>query len=533
MPRIIIPNTFESINFMVKKQIMYYDIHCHIFNKAIVNRRFDIMLTPFFKLIDGFSNKMPEKTLAELIEKGDNFLDAFMRMNSEEVFAVLDQYYNNEFVLTPLMMDLEFTDSENLGKIEEFRQRIWREVALEFVSLVRKRLQELTVQYPKLSKKVVKITDDNHFLWKEVLKPDLEMFEKTNYKNQIDELETLALRCNRVKPFLGIDARRGKKQDLVKLIKEKILDEGALFAGVKLYAPTGFSPTDPVLFGSSGVYELCERHDIPITVHCSSEGFSTQANSVKVEGLVNLNNKLVQMDNEIVRFGIPFFSLRMRNAIKERALTLNHPKIWRKVFEKYPNLKLNMAHFGGKVELEKYVNYEIDLKKLSTNDFSSLLNLVDDHETRVLIEKCFLKKEIKLKGKTIRVIYNLDKEISDENRKKLWNALYHVGWQDSWSKAILDIVTLYPNAYTDVSCFSNGKITDGIYSIKEPLTNFKENVYDQLPDYVKDKILYGSDFFFILLFGPTMENYISDFKQVFGTEFDRIASRNPERFLNL
>lgn len=512
---------------------MYYDIHCHIFNKAIVNRRFDIMLTPFFKLIDGFSNKMPEKNLAELIEKGDNFLDALMRMNSEEVFSVLDQHYNNEFVLTPLMMDLEFTDSENLGKIEEFRQRIWREVAHEFVSLVRNRLKELTILYPKLSKEVVKITDDNHFLWKEVLKPNLEMFEKTNFQNQIDELETLALRCSRVKPFLGIDARRSKKLDLVQLVKEKIIDKGALFAGVKLYAPTGFSPTHPALFGSGGVYEICERHRIPITVHCSSEGFSTQANSVKIEGLVNLNNKLVQMDNEIIRFGIPFFSLRMRAAIKERALTLNHPKIWRKVFEKYPSLNLNMAHFGGREELSKYVNYEIELKKLTINDFSSLLNLVDDQETRVLIEKCFLKKEIKLKGKTISVAYNLDKALSDENRKKLWNALYHVGWQDNWSKTILDLVTLYPNAYTDVSCFSKGKTVDGVYSIKETLTDFKVKIFDQLPDNVKDKILYGSDFFFIMLFGPKMENYISEFKQVFGSEFDRIASRNPERFLNL
>jgi len=168
---------------------MYYDIHCHIFNKAIVNRRFDIMLNPFFKLIDGFSNKMPEKNLAELIEKGDNFLEAFMKMSGEEVFALLDKHYNNEFVLTPLMMDLEFTDSENLGKIEEFRQRIWREVAHEFVSLVRIRLKELTILHPKLSNKIIKITDDNHFLWKEVLKPNLEMFEKTNFQNQIDELD--------------------------------------------------------------------------------------------------------------------------------------------------------------------------------------------------------------------------------------------------------------------------------------------------------------------------------------------------------
>jgi predicted TIM-barrel fold metal-dependent hydrolase len=492
---------------------MYYDIHCHLFNKAIVNKRIDILITPFFKLIDGFDSKMPEKNLAELIEKGDNFLDAFMKMNSKEVFAVLDQHYNSEFVLTPLMMDLEFSDSENLGKVEAFRQRIWREIAVEFVSIVRNRIKELAIQYPKLSGNVVKITDDNHFLWVEVLKPEREMFEKNNFQFQIDELENLSKQYNRVRPFLGIDARRANKQNLVELIQEKILKPGALFAGVKLYAPTGFSPTDRALYGENGVYDLCEKHGIPITVHCSSEGFSTHANSLKVNGLVNLNNKLVQMDDEIVRFGIPFFSLRMRKAIKERALTLNHPKIWGEVMAKYPNLVLNMAHFGGKDELSKYVNYEIDAKKLTSNDFSLLLS--------------------KLKGKTIRVVYNLDKTLGDDDRKKLWNILYYSGWQDNWSKAILDIATQYPNVYTDVSCFSNGKTIDGVFTIRETLSEFKEKLYDQLPDRVKDKILYGSDFFFVLLFGPTMDNYISDFKQVFGEEFDRIASRNPERFLGV
>lgn len=512
---------------------MYYDIHCHIFNKAIVDKRMDVLMAPMFKIIDGLDSKLPEKNLADLIEKGDNFLNAFMKMTSEEVFAVLDQYYNNEFVLTPLMMDLEFTDTENLGKIEEFKQLIWREVALEFFSMIRKRMKNLTQQYPKLTNKVVKLTDDNHFLWKEVLKPEREMFEKNNFTNQIEELELLASKNKRVKPFLGIDARRSKKQNLVDLVKEKIIGEGALFAGIKLYAPTGFSPTDPALYARNGVYDLCEKYQIPITVHCSSEGFSTHANSVRINGWVNLNNKLVKMDNEIVRFGIPFFSLRLRTAIKERALTLNHPKIWGKVFEKYPNLKLNMAHFGGKDELMKLSSHEITTQKLTSNDFSALLDLVEDEETKLLFEKCFIRKERKSKEKVSHGSYYLVKTLDDKTRGELWTALYKLGWQDSWSQGILDLITRFPNAYTDLSCFTSGKPIDGIYSIRESLSNFKENVYDLMPDEVKNKILYGSDFFFVLLFGPTMENYIADFKLVFVEEFDRIASRNPERFLNI
>jgi len=428
---------------------------------------------------------------------------------------------------------LEFTDCEDLGIVEKYKQQLWREIAVKFFTSVRDRINEITSIYPKLNRKVGIMASEDHVLWKDVLKPDLELFEKNNFQNQIDELETIARKCNRVKPFLGIDARRATKQDLVALVKEKIVSDGALFAGIKLYAPTGFSPTDPVLFADGGIYELCEKEGIPITVHNSSEGFSTHANSVRVNGLVNLNNQLVQIDNEIVRFGTPFFSLRMRTAIKERALTLNHPKIWRKVFEKYPNLKLDLAHFGGKAELSKFVNSEIDKTRLTSSEFASLLDLFDDEVIIDLVIKSYQKREMKFKNKPVRVVYVLDKKMADDDRRILWEALYQVGWQDNWSRTILDIISTFPNAYTDVSCFTDGETVDNVYSIKRPLTNFKANVYDQLPDSVKNKILYGSDFFFVLLFGPTMENYIAEFKEVFGTEFDRIASRNPERFLNI
>jgi len=512
---------------------MYYDIHCHIFNKAIIDKRMDVLLSPAFKLIDGLEEKLPEKILTELVEKGDNFLTAFMKMDSAEVFSQLDEHYNHEFVLTPLMMDLEFTDSENLAKYEIISQRVWKEVTADFIVTLRNRLAQISATYPKLAGGLKKLSSKK-FIWvNKLVESERVMFEQNNFQNQIDDLEKLARQCKRLRPFLGLDARRSGKQNLNQLIKEKILDEGALFAGIKLYAPTGFSPTDPALFGKDGVYELCEKFAIPITVHCSSEGFSTHVNSVKINGLVYMNKKLVQMDNEIVRFDIPFFSLGLKAAIQERALTLNHPKIWRKVFEKYPNLKLNLAHLGGKIELMKFTNYEIEKKKLTSNEFSALLSLTETNETRKLLETCFLKKELRIKGKSLRTVYVLNNSIDPVQKEQLWNALYYLGWQESWSKTILDILKDFPNAYTDLSCFSSGQSIEGVFSIQESLSTFKKTIYDNQPDSVKDKILYGSDFFFVLLFGPTMENYIAEFKAVFAEEFDRIASRNPERFLSI
>jgi predicted TIM-barrel fold metal-dependent hydrolase len=512
---------------------MYYDIHCHVFNKAIVDKRVDILLAPMFKIIDGFERKIPEKKLAELFDKGDNFLNAFMKLSSDEVFDLLDQSYNREFVLTPLMMDLEFTDSENMGKLKSLRQKLWQALAMDFVDTIRGQMTQLAKQYPQLAARIPALTNTGNTVWKELLKPEREVFEKNNFQNQIDAMERMATQCNRVRPFLGIDARRARKQDLVQLIHDKVLGENALFAGVKLYAPTGFSPTDPALFASGGVYSLCEQHGIPITVHSSAEGFSTHAGAVNVTGHIFDGKQLLYCNNDVVSFSIPFFSLRMRAAIKERALTLNHPVLWGKVLEAYPNLKLNLAHFGGREEFMRFLDYEMPVDRYSNRSFQQLLQRAPDAETRLLLERCFVKKEIRWKGKVIRVVYEPDRAMADSDRKNVWNALYFMGEHYNWSKAIFDLLKRYPNVCTDLSCFSAGKMVDGYFSIKEPLVKFKARIYDELSDELKGKFLYGSDFFFILLFGPTMENYIREFREVFGDEFEQIASQNPERFLGI
>jgi hypothetical protein len=72
-----------------------------------------------------------------------------------------------------------------------------------------------------------------------------------------------------------------------------------------------------------------------------------------------------------------------------------------------------------------------------------------------------------------------------------------------------------------------------LFSIKERLKTFKSSFFDKLTAYEKSKFLYGSDFFLAQFFGPTMQNYFADFREAFGNDFDIIASKNPERFLNI
>ena len=57
--------------------------------------------------------------------------------------------------------------------------------------------------------------------------------------------------------------------------------------------------------------------------------------------------------------------------------------------------------------------------------------------------------------------------------------------------------------------------------------------FSTINEYEKSKILYGSDYYLTQFFGPSAEQYLSDFKEAFGDDFDIIASENPERFLNI
>lgn len=137
----------------------------------------------------------------------------------------------------------------------------------------------------------------------------------------------------------------------------------------------------------------------------------------------------------------------------------------------------------------------------------------------------------------------LIKDFRFDDRKKIWNTMYHSGLIDNWAKAIFELVrnVEYTNAYTDLSCFSEGKLIDladdgsnrPVFTIKYELNKFVRNFYSQLSDYEKSKLLYGSDYFLAQFFGPSMKQYFSDFKEAFGDEFDTIAIDNPKRFLHI
>lgn len=522
----------------------YYDIHCHVFNKNVLIRKLVNIVQTLLILQDLIDEKVKGEEMKCKIEGILSTLQEVTKPTSKEVFQFLNKKYNGDLIISPLMFDLAYVD-DNDGtpyKNKRFKRKITRYFAfLNILIVIIKR--SLKKNYPEFEWD--KLITSLHKNIKELIHKiktgttgDLEIFDDANYKNQIDELEAMVDQFSNIKPFFGIDPRRETEGRIatLKIIKDTVLSANAKFSGVKLYSPAGFSPTDPVLFGDNkqeGLFKLCEKQNIPITVHNSNSGFACFSTYLNVKGAIYWNGSIINVDKAI-KFKNEFFGLNVDglrpnlttgDAIAERAIVLNHPILWKLVLEKFPKLTINFAHFGGSSQIMQFVNFSFPFKYLTKYKFQNILNKV------TLAEKDIVKTFFEEKGNKMFLI---EKERDD--RAILWNIFYRIGVFDNWSKAIFDLISdaKYPNAYTDLSSFSSTDYVpaENYFTIKNALTYFKTNFYDNLNTYKKSKFMYGSDFFLVQFFGPTMDNYYKDFKEVFEGEFNTIASTNPERFLN-
>jgi predicted TIM-barrel fold metal-dependent hydrolase len=113
------------------------------------------------------------------------------------------------------------------------------------------------------------------------------------------------------------------------------------FAGIKVYPLLGFDPwpeknkeqMERVIY----LYDYCQRKGIPITTHCSDNGYRV-------------------IDPEL-------------------ALENCNPLKWEKVLKEFPKLKLNLAHFGKRKKIFKSV-----LKCQRNLWLENVLRLIKNHE---------------------------------------------------------------------------------------------------------------------------------------------------------
>jgi hypothetical protein len=100
-------------------------------------------------------------------------------------------------------------------------------------------------------------------------------------------------------------------------------------AGFKLYTALGYRPDDSKLPEMSKFYSRCEKDGIPVVCHCSPGGMTA-------------HDYRIYFDREKPK-------VTASNSEKEKYYydEFVSPFAWKKVLEKYPNLRLCLAHFSG------------------------------------------------------------------------------------------------------------------------------------------------------------------------------------------
>lgn len=453
----------------------HIDVHCHLFTGGTfvlyaVKGFIDIaariatnganVSAPDPKLIPKPCPSASDETdITEELGKILNLVNFLLMQNSTEVYEEMRSAYLAKYRVVPLMLDVAYCTDENslTALITRFDEAI-----IALASWINQNTQV------GLEMGLNNITES--------LRSQLESLSQLDeYSGQLLQLiEVSTSYKNQVFPFLSVDPRR---PDILEFVKTHVGSDKP-FHGIKLYAPTGFSPTDPVLFGGDAdddsLYHYCVDNGIPITAHCSPGGFGSFANAVHVKGHIQVGEGVaitvtdgiqgyINIDgicevDGTVNFSTSIESSGMDAMVAERSRTLNHPEIWRIVLERFPDLYLNLAHFGGQEDACLYAQ-------------------------------------------------NNNGAIPDYT---------------PWTQRIAELMLEYPNVYTDLACYSDS----------EAVQLFKDQVYDEiLIEEVKSKIMYGSDYNILMLFEASLADYVSDFKRIFGEDFDKLSIDNPNRFL--
>jgi predicted TIM-barrel fold metal-dependent hydrolase len=226
-----------------------------------------------------------------------------------------------------------------------------------------------------------------------------------DFNSQIQEIYKLKKEYpDTLFPFYGVDPRNpdiGKMENLLAALKSNA------FAGIKLYPPNGFFPFDPRL---DKLYAYAEVHNIPIMTHCTRGGsyyIGKDVWAVIPDNPPSLNPTHPIMPKIINR--IAAYKNASDKAFRDNARACNlftHPENYLPVLDKYPNLKLCIAHMGGDIEIFGANNPDKKRAAWSTN--------------ALLLESCtetwyeIIKKEI-LVEKYPNTFTDISYSLSDAN----------------------------------------------------------------------------------------------------------------------
>lgn len=354
---------------MSKKQII--DVHCHLFNA-----KYAIMelasaswnhIRGNYPHQKGATVKMQRLGIIETLEGVKDFAAYIARLlkvtlsgcegnykTALENFANSNLSKNASLIVTPLMMDIYFALDDNTDEAKLARKRRLTTPGIEAFTIPEDRKKDFEDHFKKIESMVRQEFKKTQPRTKRLLLPDDKLaviFDDAKkellatprkllkgvdpyagielspgYKKHMFELEGLAKKYpGKVFPFLAIDPRR---IGIMKLIEMKINRGKGIFKGIKIYPPLGYLPTHPNLVP---VFDYCVQYDIPITLHCSPGGM----NNFRKKNYIRSWDEKNHLEDFKTTEG------------NNKSIYYTAPQKWQPVLKKWPNLRINFAHFGG------------------------------------------------------------------------------------------------------------------------------------------------------------------------------------------
>lgn len=239
-----------------------------------------------------------------------------------------------------------------------------------------------------------------------------------SYREQLDELAAIKQDPDYkdlIYPFVFIHPER---KDILEIVKLYIEEKG--FAGLKLYPPLGYYPFDERL---NEVYAYAEKYQIPITTHCARGGVFYKGNI---------------SDDMLTHPKTGEHSKSRKNKYFTDVYT--DPDNYRYVLQQFPDLKINLAHFGGYDEWQKFLGNSFDDGLPSW--YEKIITLLREHRGvytdisyTMFNPDLFNLLKLSLQDETIKgkIIYGSDFYMIEQEtseRQFLTNIRAHIGESD-------------------------------------------------------------------------------------------------------
>lgn len=332
---------------IVEKDNYIIDVHCHFFDIKTINIKY--VLLRFIKDLLGLRDN------DVFIETEDPKIQ-YLNISFDEIHKkkLLDNKADTNEDWNAFLEELDYVSKQSNIQLNDksVANRGIKDILKNIKLITRKNMTEVYQYY--LDKYALSQYETARLNTKDLIVTALmmdlesgwEIKVRKNIKEQIQELKQISLE-KPILPFFSVDPRRAEDDgefNLYKLFLEAFTSENSSFFGVKIYPGLGYLPSDYRLLP---IYEICQEKNIPILTHCGGESVTTHHKKIEV---FRLNNKVI---------------IEGRNR-QDVASQLNDPKEWIYVLEKFKNLKLNLAHFGGEGSWNELKKAGVPPSKIAT-----------------------------------------------------------------------------------------------------------------------------------------------------------------------